>query len=97
MIVENESLQLLVSPDPDMSPNVSRSNTAMTLDMLMNDGGSVASSQSGQAAPSSQQEPVNVTTSKAYMEQANELLLANQRVISLNVTLTYSAYCIEED
>ena len=78
-MIENESLQLLVSPDPDASPAVS---TVMTLDVLMNDSGSVSSSQS----TSTGQDPANVTSSKAYLEQANELLLANQRVIALNVT-----------
>ena len=81
-MIENESLQLLVSPDPDASPAVSRSSTVMTLDVLMNDSGSVSSSQS----TSTGQDPANVTSSKAYLEHANELLLANQRVIALNVT-----------
>lgn len=83
-MIENESLQLLVSPDPDGSPSVSHSSTVMTLDVLMNDSGSVSS---GQSIPTSQQDPINVTSSKAYLEQANELLLANQRVIALNVCL----------
>ena len=83
-MIENESLQLLVSPDPDVSPTVSRSSTVMTLDVLMNDSGSVPS---GQSASVGQQDSANVTSSKAYLEQANELLLANQRVIALNVTM----------
>ena len=70
----NESLQLLVSgPSSEAISPVSQSSSAVGLDQLMSE------------SPPTVQSVINVRNSPEYLEQANELLLANERSIALNV------------
>lgn len=79
--VENESLQVLISPsDTAVSSPVSTSSSAVGLDVLLSQSPPSAAKETGASA-----KEVDVRSTKEYMEQANELMLSNERCISLNV------------
>lgn len=83
----NDSLQLLVSgPSSEATSPVSHSNSTVALDQLLSEspspsGKTAAPTTAAQATAAA----VNVRNSPEYLEQANELLLANERSIVLNV------------
>ena len=78
----NDSLQLLVSgPSSEAKSPVSHSNSTVALDQLLVE----SPSPRGKAVAEPIPAIVNVRNSPEYLEQANELLLANERSIVLNV------------
>ena len=78
----NDSLQLLVSgPSSEAMSPVSHSNSTVALDQLLVE----SPSPRGKAVAEPIPAIVNVRNSPEYLEQANELLLANERSIVLNV------------
>ena len=78
----NDSLQLLVSgPSSETVSPVSHSNSTVALDQLLVE----SPSPRGKAIAEPIPPIVNVRNSPEYLEQANELLLANERSIVLNV------------
>ena len=78
----NDSLQLLVSgPSSETVSPVSHSNSTVALDQLLVE----SPSPRGKAIAEPIPPVVNVRNSPEYLEQANELLLANERSIVLNV------------
>ena len=78
----NDSLQLLVSgPSSETVSPVSHSNSTVALDQLLNE----LPSPTGKATGEPSAVVVNVRNTPEYLEQANELLLANERSIVLNV------------
>ena len=80
--VENESLQVLISPsDTAVSSPVSASSSAVGLDVLLSQSPPASAAKETDASA----KEVDVRSTKEYLEQANELMLSNERCISLNV------------